>query len=121
MVLTIYLVLGAGIKAYQSTSPAPPALETLQTTLPYAENRADYRAFIAALLQRQNRHDEAVAHYQAALKLQPGNGIWLMGAGISLQALHRDQDARAAYQRALASNTLNAQLRAFVQQKLKEL
>lgn len=99
----------------------PSALETLQTTLPYADSRADYQAFVAALLQRQDRHDEAVAHYQAALKLQPGNGIWLMGAGISFQALHRDQDARAAYQRALASNTLNAQLQAFVQQKLKEL
>jgi len=99
----------------------PLALDTLQATLPYAEGRADYQAFVAALLQRQNRHDEAVAHFQTALKLAPNNGIWLMGMGISLQALHRGEDARAAYQRALASNSLNAQLQAFVQQKLKEL
>lgn len=99
----------------------PLALETLQKTLPYAEEQADYQAFVAALLQRQSRHDEAIAHYQVALRLAPSNGIWLMGMGISLQAVQRNEDARAAYQRALASNSLNAQLQAFVQQKLKEL
>jgi MSHA biogenesis protein MshN len=99
----------------------PLALETLQNTLPYAEDQADYQAFLAALLQRQNLQEEAVAHYQVALKLAPNNGIWLMGLGISLQALKRNDDARNAYQRALASNSLSAQLRAFVQNKLKEL
>ncbi|HLY97021.1 MAG TPA: tetratricopeptide repeat protein, partial [Sideroxyarcus sp.] len=99
----------------------PLALETLQKTLPYAEEQADYQAFVAALLQRQGRNDEAIAHYQVALRLAPNNGIWLMGMGISLQAAQRTEDARAAYQRALASNSLNAQLQAFVQQKLKEL
>jgi MSHA biogenesis protein MshN len=97
------------------------ALETLQKTLPYAEGQGEYQAFVAALFQRQNRHEEAVAHYQLALKLAPNNGIWLMGMGISLQALQRTDEARAAYQRALASNSLNAQLQAFVQNKLKEL
>jgi MSHA biogenesis protein MshN len=96
------------------------ALETLQKTLPSAEGQGDYQAFMAALLQRLNRHDEAVSHYQIALKLLPNNGIWLMGMGISLQALQRKEDARNAYQRALASNSLNAQLQAFVQNKLKE-
>jgi MSHA biogenesis protein MshN len=99
----------------------PLALETLQKTLPYAEDQADYRSFVAALLQRLGRHDEAVAHYQAALKVVPNNGVWWMGQGISLQALERKDEAREAYQRALASNTLNPQLQAFVQQKLKEL
>ncbi len=99
----------------------PLALETLQKTLPYAEGQADYQAFVAALLQRQSRHDEAIAHYQIALKLAPNNGVWLMGMGISLQALQRNQDARDAYQRALASNSLSPQLQAFVQKKLQEL
>ena len=99
----------------------PLALETLQKVLPYAEGQADYQAFVAALLQRQSRHEEAIAHYQIALKLVPNNGIWLMGMGISLQAMQRNADAREAYQRALASNSLSAQLQAFVQNKLKEL
>jgi MSHA biogenesis protein MshN len=99
----------------------PLALETLQKTLPYAEGQADFHAFLAALLQRQSRHEEAIAYYQVALKLVPGNGIWLMGLGISLQALQRKEDARDAFQRALASNSLSVPLQAFVQQKLKEL
>jgi MSHA biogenesis protein MshN len=99
----------------------PLALETLQKTLPYAGEQADFQSFVAALQQRQGHHDEAVAHYQIALKLVPNNGLWLMGMGISLQALQRKEEARDAYQRALASNSLSAQLQAYVRQKLKEL
>lgn len=99
----------------------PVALETLQKTLPYAEDQADYRAFVAAVLQRLDRHDEAVAHYRAALKIAPNNGVWWMGLGISLQALQRTEEARDAYQRALATNSLNPQLQGYVQQKLKDL
>lgn len=99
----------------------PVALETLQKTLPYAENQADYRAFVAAVLQRLDRQEEAVAHYRAALKIAPDNGVWWMGLGISLQALQSTEDARDAYQRALATNSLSPQLQGYVQQKLKDL
>lgn len=99
----------------------PLALETLQKNLPHAERRPEYQAFIAALLQRQDRHKEAIAHFQIALQLAPGNGVWLMGLGISLQAAQRNEDAREAYRRALASNSLSPQLQEFVQKKLKEL
>lgn len=94
---------------------------TLQKSLPYADSHADLQAFLAALLQRQNRHKEAINHYQIALQLAPTNGVWLMGFGISLQAVQRNADAQNAYQRALASNSLSPELRAFVQQKLKAL
>jgi MSHA biogenesis protein MshN len=99
----------------------PLALVTLQKYLPHAERRPDYQAFVAALLQRQDRHKEAIAHFQIALQLVPGNGVWLMGLGISLQAAQRNEDAREAYRRALGSNSLNPQLQEFVQKKLREL
>jgi MSHA biogenesis protein MshN len=99
----------------------PLALETLQKTLPHAERQPEYHAFVAALLQRQERHNEAVTHFQLALHLAPANGVWMMGEGISLQALQRNEDARAAYQRALGSNSLSPQLREFVQQRLRAL
>ncbi|MEO8342719.1 MAG: tetratricopeptide repeat protein [Gallionella sp.] len=97
------------------------ATATLEKALPYANSQADYQAFLAALLQRQNRNDEAIAHYQIALQLAPNNGIWLMGYGISLQAMQRNADAKVIFQRALDTQTLSPDLRAFVQLKLKGL
>lgn len=97
------------------------ALATLEKSLSYADTQADYQAFFAALLQRRNRHKEAITHYQIALQLAPDNGVWLMGYGISLQAAQRNEDARNAFRRALESRSLTPELQAFVQQKLKEL
>lgn len=99
----------------------PLALDTLQKTLPYADQQADYQAFVAALLQRQNRHKEAITHYQVALQLSPGSGIWLMGLGISLQAVQRNEDARDAFRRAIETHTLSAELQGFVKQRLKDM
>jgi MSHA biogenesis protein MshN len=99
----------------------PLALETLQKNLADAADQADYQAFMAALLQRQERHQEAIALFKKALALSPNNSVWLMGLGISLQATQQKEDARAVYQRALDSKGLNPQLQEFVQQRLKEL
>ena len=97
------------------------ALLTLQKTLPYAERQADYQAFVAALLQRLNRHKEAVTHYQVAVQLSPNSGVWWMGMGISLQALQRNEEARGVFKRALETNTLNADLKSYVTQQMKRL
>lgn len=99
----------------------PQALATLQKYLPYAGQQADYQAFLAALLQRQNQHQQAVVHYQLALQSAPNNAIWQIGYGVSLQALQRNVDAKAAFQRAFDTKTLSPELQAFVQQKLKAL
>lgn len=97
------------------------ALLVLQKTLPYAEQQADYQAFIAALLQRLNHHKEAVAHYQVAVQISPSSGVWWMGLGISLRALQRNDEAYDAFKHALESNSLSADLQTFVRQQLKEL
>jgi len=97
------------------------AIDTLQRTLPYAANRADYEAFLAALLQRDARHKEAIEHYLAALRKLPQNGSWWMGLGISLQAENRSAQARDAFSKAKASNTLTPELQAFVEQKLGQM
>lgn len=97
------------------------AVKTLQARLPQADDNADYQAFYAALLQRQQRHKEALNHYELALRLRPRNGVWLMGYGISLQAVDRKEDAGRVYRQALATQTLSPELSAFVQQKLEAL
>lgn len=100
---------------------APAALQTLQRSLPHAAGHADYLAFLAALLQREGRHKEAIDYYLQALRGEPGSGVWLMGLGISLKADNRGDEARDALGRALASNTLSPDLRAYVEQQLRLL
>lgn len=86
-----------------------------------AANNADYYALDAAVLQRLGRHKEAVAGYQAALRLAPRAGVWWMGMGISLQADNRGADALDAFRRAKAAGGLSPDLLSFVDQRMKQL
>lgn len=94
------------------------AITTLESALPHAVQQADYQAFYAALLQRKGRHQEALEHYQLALKSAPNSGVWLMGSAISWQALNRPVEARGAYQAALDTQSLSVELQNFVRRKL---
>jgi MSHA biogenesis protein MshN len=96
-------------------------IDTLMRTLPYAGSNADYHAFLAGALQREQRHREAAEQYQAALRAAPGNGVWWMGLGMSLQAEKRNSEALEAFQRARASASLSAELLAFVERRLQQL
>ena len=97
------------------------AIETLQKSAAAARGSPDYLARLAGLLQRQSRHAEAAERYQAALRLAPDSGGWLMGLGISLQALGRNKEAQEVFRRARTSNSLNPELQAFVDARLKQL
>jgi MSHA biogenesis protein MshN len=126
-----HLQLGLGLDAKQpqvamllarlQIEKGGPAVETLQRTLPYARGNADYLAFLAGALQRAQNHREAAEQYEAALKLQPQNGVWWMGLGISLQADKRNADAIEAFNRARNSGNLSQELQAFVERRLQQL
>lgn len=98
-----------------------PALATLMKTLPHAANNADYLAFLAGVLQREQRHADAARYYRDALQVAPNNGVWWMGLGISLQADQHLPEAREAYARARASAGMTAELLAFIDRKLEQL
>ena len=98
-----------------------PALDTLLKTLPYAGDSPDYHAFLAGVLQREQRHAEAADHYRAALQMAPQNGVWWMGLGISLQADQHLPEAREAFNRARSSSGLDPELRGFVERELAKL
>lgn len=96
-------------------------IETLQRTLPYAGNDADYHAFLAGALARQARHREAAEQYLLAVRAAPANGVWWMGLGMSLQAEKRNPEALEAFQKARASGALTAELAGFVERRIQQL
>ena len=97
------------------------ALDTLTRSLPYAADNGDYRAFLAGVLQREQRYREAAEQYQLALQTAPDNSVWWMGLGIAMQADNHPAQARQAFERAKGLQTLSPQLQAFVERKLVQL
>ena len=97
------------------------AIATLQQGFEHAQGSADYAAFLAALLQRQGRHEEAIQYFQAALRVRPGTGVWWLGLGISLQAANQPAAAQNAYQQARAAGNLHPELAALAEQRLKQI
>jgi len=100
---------------------ASAALDTLMRSLPYAADNGEYRAFLAGVLQRQQRYHDAAEQYELALQGAPDNSVWWMGLGIALQADNHPAQARQAYERAKGLQTLSPQLQAFVERKLVQL
>lgn len=95
------------------------AWQTLQRSLPSAGSSADYQGFAAHVLQRLGRSKEAAEHYELATRLAPAEGRWWLGLGLAFEADGRATEARDALLRARASGTLNAELIALVDRKLR--
>lgn len=95
------------------------AAETLGQYASHAERNADYQAFYALLLHRQQRSREAALRYQAALALRPAEGRWWYGLGLALEADHRPQEAREAFSRAREFGNLPKEMAAAVEQRLR--
>jgi len=97
------------------------ALELLQKHEPAALDNGEYRAFVAALLQRLDRHEEAIHEYLTALAIAPGVGTWWVGLGISQEASNRRKEAAESFRRAKLTGTLNTNLAAYADQRLRQL
>ncbi len=97
------------------------AINTMVGALPYVQSDPGFYAFLAALLQREGRHREAADYYRTALRGSPGNGVWMMGLGISLRGSNQSAEARDAFQHAIDSKQLTPELQEFVERQLREL
>ena len=92
---------------------------TLTRSQSYADNNADYAGFQGHLKSRLGVPKQALAHYQRAARLAPGEGRWWLGQGLALVADGHPAEARDAFRRAMASGTLNAELAAVAEQQLR--
>jgi MSHA biogenesis protein MshN len=94
-------------------------VQTLARSMEYPGFSPDYIAFYAGLLQRQQKHAEAAVQFQRALGQRSNVGVWLLGLGVSLEALGRGAEAQEAYRLAKNSGNLSADLQSFADQKLR--
>ncbi|HXE41232.1 MAG TPA: tetratricopeptide repeat protein [Azonexus sp.] len=92
---------------------------TLSRSQAYAETNADYAAFQGHLKTRLGAHRLAVAHYQRAARLSPGEGRWWLGLGLAQEADGKSAESKEALRRALASATLSSELTAVAEQHLR--
>jgi MSHA biogenesis protein MshN len=96
------------------------ALEVMDHAGSVARN-AEFQALRGAVLQRLNRHGEAVDAYENAIRggTQPAT-TWV-GFGISLEALGRRPEAAQAYRRALAGGPIAPEAREYAESRARAL
>ena len=77
--------------------------------------------WISGRSKHPKHSEEAIEQFHTALRLKPGSGVWLLGIGVSLQAVNRPAEAQEAYRRARATNNLSPELAGFADQRMKQL
>jgi MSHA biogenesis protein MshN len=75
-------------------------------------------ALMGALLSQSQRHEDAVKAYQRALVADPNQGGWLLGLGLALESLGRNEEAQMAYRNALEHGEFKSDVANFLRQKL---
>lgn len=98
------------------------AVVTLERALKSGgEHSGEFLALQGALLQRLDRHSEAVERYGAAIALGAANPVWFLGQAVSLRETGRMREARVRFQRALDSRSLAPELRVYAEKQLSLL
>ena len=95
------------------------AWKTLEFSMPAAGSNADYQGFAGHVLHRLKRDKESAEHYQAAVRLSPGDGRWWLGLGLALDAEGRSAEAREAFMQARNCGNLSQELNVIVEKKLR--
>jgi len=99
----------------------PLAVELLEQLQPAVAQNSDYYGLLAALYQRSAQHQKAASVYQKLLNSYPGKAVWWMGLGLSLQSSQQNSDALIAYNKALQTKGLTAELRRFIKSRIVQL
>lgn len=94
------------------------ALAVMESSRQAGARSPDFMAFLAELYRRSGKHAEAVKAYAEAINLNPQEGRWWLGMGISQEASQDWKAASEAYQRAIGSGVLDDNLMQYAKQRL---
>ncbi|MFA7292495.1 MAG: tetratricopeptide repeat protein [Rhodocyclaceae bacterium] len=73
------------------------ALRVLERSAPHARKDAEYQGFAGTVLRRLKRLPEAGEAYRRAIALQPDEGRWWIGLGLTLEDSGRYKEAKQAF------------------------
>lgn len=108
-------------RIYTSEGKISEALLILQSEKPFIEDEPEYHAFMAALLNRQNRYQEALNIYKKLVQINPHESSWWFGLAIAEDKLGQVKDAKLSYLKAAAEGRLNPQAQAYLQNRISVL
>jgi MSHA biogenesis protein MshN len=97
------------------------ALAVLEQAEAAGRGNPDFHALHGAVLQRLGRHGQAADAYRLALGAAPQSGATWVGLAISLEAQGHLPEAAQAYRRGVASGTLALEVRAYAEQRVRQL
>lgn len=73
------------------------ALRVLERSAPHARKDAEYQGFAGTVLRQLKRSPEAAEAYRRAIALQPDEGRWWVGLGLSLEDAGKHKEAKQAF------------------------
>jgi len=97
------------------------ALAVLEQAAAAGRGNPDFHTLHGAVLQRLGRHGPAADAYRLALGSAPQSGASWVGLGISLEAQGNLPEAAEAFRRGVASGTLANEVRAYAEQRVRQL
>ena len=97
------------------------ALAVLERAAVAGRGNPDFHTLHGAVLQRLGRHGQAADAYRLALGSAPQSGATWVGLAISLEAQGHLPEAAEAYRRGVASGTLADEVRAYADQRARQL
>lgn len=108
-------------RLYVQQGQTPRALEELIEADRYAPLSLALLAYRGELLREQQRFDRALDDYVQLSAREPGNARWWLGLGVCADSLQQAQQARAAYQQALALEQLDPEVDAYLRSRIERL
>lgn len=97
------------------------AIQVLNAARPDIASHATYYSLLAAYSQKQAMYQQSAEIYAALLNVDAQRAGWWAGLAIASEYLGQAQQAKEAYQRALALSDLDRQLETFVSKRLLAL
>jgi MSHA biogenesis protein MshN len=97
------------------------AIKLLSGFRPTLSSYPDFYATLAAALQSEGRVMEAGSLYKSLIQVDPDNGQYWLGYGISLEHNHKSNQAIQAYVKAIQNPDSDPSVRSYAEIRLKTL